>query len=157
MEQHIIDFEERIEKLLESVRKEREEAINIIRKLVKSTFDPMSQQVVNTKMYGSMASDLAIDSSDVDLAVIGLSFKGDKNKQISLMKKLYEKLRLVKCKQEVELVETASVPVIKLKMDLEMISEQLEKLTEYSQQSRRVKIDPVLRYLGIDITFEDMS
>jgi len=33
-------------------------------------------------MYGSMASSLAIDSSDVDLAVVGLDFKGNRDKQI---------------------------------------------------------------------------
>lgn len=32
------------------------------------------------KMYGSMASGLAIDSSDVDLAITGLAFKGNRER-----------------------------------------------------------------------------
>lgn len=36
-------------------------------------------------MYGSMASGLAIDSSDVDLAVTGLDFKGNRDLHIKEM------------------------------------------------------------------------
>lgn len=37
-----------------------------------------------------MASNLAIDSSDVDLAVVGLNFRGDKDLMIKEMRKLYD-------------------------------------------------------------------
>lgn len=43
-------------------------------------------------MYGSMASNLAIDSSDVDLAVVGLDFKGSRESQVVEMWKLHEAL-----------------------------------------------------------------
>jgi predicted nucleotidyltransferase len=49
-------------------------------------------------MYGSMASSLAIDSSDVDLAVVGLDFKGNRDTQIKEMRKLSENLKhFMKC------------------------------------------------------------
>lgn len=46
-------------------------------------------------MYGSMASSLAIDSSDLDLAVVGLEFNGNRDMQIREMRKLLEDLRLI--------------------------------------------------------------
>lgn len=42
------------------------------------------------KIYGSMASGLAIDSSDIDLAVIGLNFHGNRDKHILEMNLLKE-------------------------------------------------------------------
>jgi DNA polymerase sigma len=41
-------------------------------------------------MYGSMASDLAIDSSDVDLSIIGLNFNGNKELMIKEMRFFFE-------------------------------------------------------------------
>jgi predicted nucleotidyltransferase len=39
-------------------------------------------------MYGSMASGLAIDSSDVDLAVTGLNFNGNRELHLKEMNQL---------------------------------------------------------------------
>ena len=83
MSEQMLKFEQQMEKKLESVRKERETAIGIITSIVKELFNNHeNQNFVSTKMYGSMASSLAIDSSDVDLAVVGLDFKGNRDKQI---------------------------------------------------------------------------
>lgn len=81
-----------IEKSLESVRKERQNAITTIEGIVKETYkNQYSQQngsYVGIKMYGSMASGLAIEQSDVDLAVVGLNLQGNKELQIWEMRKL---------------------------------------------------------------------
>jgi len=86
-----------VEKKLESVRKERESAISIIESLIKKTYNEngryyhlANNNFVGIRMYGSMASGLAIDSSDVDLAVTGLDFKGNKDSQLKEMRQLYE-------------------------------------------------------------------
>lgn len=52
-----------IELKLESVRKEREVAINIIESIIKETYNKGSihNNYVGIKMYGSMASKLAIE------------------------------------------------------------------------------------------------
>jgi DNA polymerase sigma len=71
-----------VEKKLESVRKERETAISILESIIKQTYNNNSNQdgfsrggfYVGVKMYGSMATKLAIEQSDVDLAVVGLNF-----------------------------------------------------------------------------------
>ena len=52
---------------LDSVRKEREHMILIIDRAIRSQFSNIS-----VKQYGSQANMLALDSSDVDLAVTGL-------------------------------------------------------------------------------------
>ena len=49
------------------------------------TFKNLTNSIVSVKMYGSMASGLAIDTSDIDLAVTGINFDGDREKIISYM------------------------------------------------------------------------
>jgi DNA polymerase sigma len=81
------------------VRKEREGAISIIEGIVKKNYNEFNQNnqynmsnnsFVGVKMYGSMASGLAIDSSDVDLSVTGIDFKGNRESLICEMRSLYE-------------------------------------------------------------------
>ena len=80
---------QRFEWKLDSVRKERESVIVMIENIVKQIFDKNQQHTSRTKnqsvivpvgikQYGSQASFLAVDSSDVDLAVTGLKIGGDK-------------------------------------------------------------------------------
>jgi DNA polymerase sigma len=80
LREQMIKFQKDVERKLDSVRKERETAINIISKLVQDTYNNshFHNNFVTVKPYGSMASNLAIDSSDVDLAVVGLDLKGSR-------------------------------------------------------------------------------
>ena len=68
------------------MRKEREAAIAIIDNAVKTVFEKQQTSQargygpvipVGIKQYGSQASSLAVDSSDVDLAVTVLKLNGD--------------------------------------------------------------------------------
>ena len=52
-------------------------------------------------MYGSMASGFAIDSSDVDLSVTGIDFKGNRESLIYEMRSLYEQLEFLKSKTSI--------------------------------------------------------
>lgn len=80
------------------------------------------------KSYGSMTSNLAIDSSDVDLAIVGFDFKEDKEAMIKEMRQLFCRLHITySWKQDLEFIDSATVPVIKLKVDLEKISRWIEK------------------------------
>jgi predicted nucleotidyltransferase len=51
---------------------------------------------VGIKQYGSQASFLAVDSSDVDLAVTGLKIGGDKTSQVREMRRLFVALTALK-------------------------------------------------------------
>lgn len=105
-------------------------------------------------MYGSMATGLAIDSSDMDLLVQGLFSSTSLNSAdpsknmlyprftvversilVEQMKRLFRELTnmdsdnngvkmLKECLQDVKIIETASVPVIKLVIDLQKIRDQ---------------------------------
>lgn len=49
--------------------------IEDLRNIVKGSYQKGYNSLsVNTRIYGSMASGLAIEQSDVDLAVVGLDF-----------------------------------------------------------------------------------
>lgn len=168
LDNQIVNMVKETERKLQSVLKEREYVINSIHTYVKETFKSSFNQfnlgnssVIGIKLYGSMASGLAIEQSDVDLAVVGLDLKGNKDLQIHLMKKLCDNLELfMKTYSTIKFIDTATVPVIKLQVDLQKISKNINKyqmsLTG-SSDKQVIEIDQTMRYLGIDITFEDSS
>lgn len=120
-------YQKQIEKRLESVRKERENAIQIIRNIVNSMYKDERNSVA-VRLYGSMASNLSIETSDVDLAVVGLDFQGSKERQIDEMKRLVEQISLImKNSTKAKLIDTATVPVIKLEIDLVEIAKKQER------------------------------
>jgi len=65
------------------------------------------------------------------------------------MQRLVNKLGLLHCKHKLQFIDTASVPVIKLEIDL-------QKIRDAKQRSRRETVPEKMKVLGIDITFEDM-
>jgi len=72
-------------------------------------------------MYGSMKTGLAIDSSDMDVLVSGIFGKNgpiDRPYLISQMNVLHKKLNSVYCLESNSLIETATVPVIKIVINL---------------------------------------
>lgn len=118
---------------LDSVRKERESVIDCIEGFVKEVFEPKRGErqhgpivPIGVKQYGSQASFLAVDSSDVDLAVTGLKLGGDIDTQIREMRKLYLHLEDRKSEgfiKRCDIIESASVPLIKLQVNLQVIQE----------------------------------
>jgi len=63
-----------IDKLKDSVRKEREAFISIVEARVKDTFsNKYGNGYVGIKIFGSMATHLAIETSDIDLVVTGIN------------------------------------------------------------------------------------
>ena len=63
-----------IEQLRDSVHKERQGLISVIEATVKETFSNKNGNgYVGIKTYGSIATDLAIETSDVDLVVTGIN------------------------------------------------------------------------------------
>ena len=65
--------------------------IHLIERIVHKLFSKNKQTTVALKQYGSQASSLAVDQSDVDLAVTGLKIL-DSDQQISQMRKLFDYL-----------------------------------------------------------------
>ena len=124
---------------------------------------------VGVKQYGSQASFLAVDSSDVDLAVTGLKLGGDINTHIGEMRKLYFHLEDKKSESFIkrcEIIESASVPLIKLQVNLQVIQEinrnksillaQKEGIEDFKPDPL-VQLDDSMLILHIDITFDDYN
>ena len=68
-------------------------------------------------MYGSMATGLAIDSSDMDVLVSGVFNQDgliDRMNLIEQMKRLHKHLNKLYCLESNSIIETATVPVIKI-------------------------------------------
>lgn len=89
-----------IDLLKDSVRKERQGFISIVETIVKNTFtNRYGNGFVGIKIFGSMATELAIESSDVDLVVTGINSiqgrdpqYGGKNQLLKMMQKLFDNL-----------------------------------------------------------------
>ena len=63
-----------IDQLKDSVRKERQGFISNVLSIVKETFsNKYGNGCVGLKIFGSMATELAIETSDVDLVVTGIN------------------------------------------------------------------------------------
>ena len=81
---------------------------------------------IGIKQYGSQASSLAVDSSDVDLAVTGLKLNADIDIHIREMRKLFEFLKTKRAHgwiKKLEIIDSATVPLIKMQVDLQVIQE----------------------------------
>jgi DNA polymerase sigma len=67
-----------IDLMKDSVRKERQGFISIVENIVKNTFsNKYGNGYVGIKIFGSMATELAIETSDVDLVVTGINSFGN--------------------------------------------------------------------------------
>jgi predicted nucleotidyltransferase len=140
---------------LNNVERERNEAISIIRNLVRQAY-PEHQYLhtrIGVTLYGSMASGLAIDKSDIDLAVTGHSFHGNKDTQVTIMYLLVKRLEVLSCKNTLQFIESATIPVIKMELDLQKIREMMRP--QYNKKEMNI-IPEHMRFIGLDLTFEDM-
>ena len=91
-----------IDMLKDSVRREREGFIKIVEQMVKDAFSNRDGNgYVGIKMFGSMVTDLAIETSDVDLVVTGINTSHvagakeiipPKEHVLRIMQKLYDKI-----------------------------------------------------------------
>lgn len=141
---------------------------------------------VGTKIFGSIATDLAIETSDVDLVVTGVKIHEDRNKRTQVTK-ILQRLTdtLMPLKEEGQLhqinfIATATIPIIKLVADLEVINQiQMEKAIDRAKKDHQKKnpssedsivaldfqqlgidaknIDPKMRFLKVDISVDEVG
>ena len=78
------------------------------------------------KIFGSLITGLALESSDMDMAVTGLEIS-DRTTLIDDMHTLTRALDDWDLVQELKSIETASIPVIKAKIDLKQIRKLLRE------------------------------
>lgn len=137
-----------IDQLKDSVRKERQGFISIVESIVRDTFtNKYGNGYVGIKMFGSMATELAIETSDVDLVVTGISSSGgshghnqSRNHILKMMQKLFDNLKFLKDKGQIfkmKFIQSATVPVVKLVVDLQVINQrQIERAIAEAKRDR---------------------
>eukprot|EP00344_Euplotes_crassus_P008154 CAMPEP_0197001480 /NCGR_PEP_ID=MMETSP1380-20130617/6171_1 /TAXON_ID=5936 /ORGANISM="Euplotes crassus, Strain CT5" /LENGTH=275 /DNA_ID=CAMNT_0042419165 /DNA_START=110 /DNA_END=934 /DNA_ORIENTATION=+ len=98
-------------------------------------------------MFGSLTTGLALESSDMDLVITGLKIQ-DRDDVIAHIRILQSYFKKFEYFTKVNSLESASFPIIKLEADL-------QKVRDEESQKNSLAVDPKMRYLQIDITFED--
>ena len=101
---------------------ERTHVLTRLQALAERTFPHDHPKI---ELFGSLITGLALESSDMDLAVVGLEI-GDRYAMIEDLKKLSTILQ-IEFKGSIDTfkaIETASIPVIKMKVDLVRLRDQ---------------------------------
>jgi DNA polymerase sigma len=88
------------------------------------------------KQFGSLITGLALESSDMDMAVTNL-FLPDREKMIENLDLFAENLRKWEMIQDLNAISTASIPVIKATVDLNQLREvEISKLSPKHHSSK---------------------
>ena len=91
-----------------------------MKELIESAIDFEKDVTVKTYEYGSIQQEIAIDTSDMDIAVLGFSCQNNKDLLVKLQNQIYSSiLKLGNSIVYINNITTASVPVIKLKVKLD--------------------------------------
>lgn len=109
----------------------------MIQRVVRDTFPELS---LRFDVYGSMATKLAIDSSDMDIAIYGIQPEA----RCSALQQLHTKLNECKSVTNNLLILTASVPVVKLELSFAGLAEDLKISEVKFGKIKSIKIDIVL-------------
>ena len=152
----IIKYETKVITLLNHGMKFHDYCITEIKRLIQETLNFSNDYII--EVYGSYATGLMIEASDIDIK-IKLN-KGTKADLDSFFKKVCEKLENEKKFDEINPIETASVPVIKLllskekfikgKTDLENSYKQFKELSLFKHYLFDIN---ELTKFKIDVTF----
>jgi DNA polymerase sigma len=97
------------------------------------------------KMFGSLMTGLALETSDMDVAVTGLRIE-DRMAMIDDLHALEHEIKKWPIVKDLKAIDTASIPVIKANLSMKAIAK--EMLKAFSEDM--VDVD-----LPIDITFDD--
>lgn len=92
------------------MKPERDFLLAKLQDIAKHQFDKENPRIV---LFGSLVTGLALESSDMDIAVTGLQIN-DRFKMIEDLNKLARGLQEWQCLSSFKSIETASIPVIKM-------------------------------------------
>ena len=116
-DEHILNHTAAISAKIKSFEAERTYVHNRIESLARTQLN--CERIV-VKDFGSLITGLALESSDMDMAITGLEIS-DRTTLIEDMHTLTSALDVWDLIQDLKLIETASIPVIKAKIDLREI------------------------------------
>ena len=96
------------------------------------------------KMFGSLMTGLALETSDMDIAVTGLRIE-DRMAMIDDLHALESQVMKWPLVKDLKAIDTASIPVIKAQLSLKSVAEEMGKTYNHHVDAE----------LPIDITFDD--
>ena len=177
---YVHDFYTVLEAQIEAVKNDQVFKLLKAQKLREIAFDMIKSKIMNlyaekgksrssgdrvkvkVEKYGSMATGLAIDSSDLDILVHDFIDQNSprfrqlsREQLIDEMKILHTELSDLFSIQASHLIESASVPVIKMQMDLTQILEREKAKKGSSIDINLDELDEETRILNIDITLDE--
>ena len=152
----IIKYETKVITLLNHGMKIQDFCITEIKRLIQETLNFSNDYII--EVYGSYATGLMIEASDIDIK-IKLN-KGTKSDLDSFFKKVCEKLEHEKKFDEINPIETASVPVIKLLLNKEKFVKGKSELENCYKQFKELSLFKhyifdinELTKIKVDVTF----
>jgi predicted nucleotidyltransferase len=177
LDAQILKLKQDQEVKLQKTQRLRDIAFSVVRDQIKGVYRRKKsgdggaaeayQENIKVEVYGSMATGLAIDSSDLDILVSDFidqtspRFKGlTRQELIGEMQMIHQALNDIFALRTNTLIESASVPVIKLQINLVKLYErelQKEATTEksFGLGLQEIIDDEELRVLNIDITLNE--
>jgi len=116
--------------------------LNMLQAMANKAF-PGSKPVL--KLFGSIMTGLALETSDMDIAVTGLRIE-DRMAMIDDLHALEDEIKKWPIIKDLKAIDTASIPVIKANLSMRAVAKEMLK----AFADDMVDID-----LPIDITFDD--
>ena len=121
---------------------QRKYVLDMLQEMANRAF-PGSKPVL--KIFGSLMTELALETSDMDIAVTGLRIE-DKDAMIDDLHALEDEIKKWPFVKDLNAIHTSSIPVIKANLSKNAISKKM--LKSFSE-------DMVDTDLPIDITYDD--
>jgi DNA polymerase sigma len=133
----LLQLTKTIDDALDEAAQARQHCFDLIRNLATNTFPELA---LSFDVYGSMTTKLAIDSSDMDIAIYGIQQEA----RTAALQELSDKLKQYKCVRHNQPILTASVPVVKLELSFAELAEDLKIPEVRFGKIKSIKIDLVI-------------
>jgi DNA polymerase sigma len=109
--------------MLADAEPKRTSIFEILKDTARKTFE---SRKLDFEVYGSMATGLAIDTSDLDISIAGAYTRtsnpiDDRKNLVAALASLHQNLNAIDCIRTNQFISTASIPVIKLLVDFEKL------------------------------------
>ena len=142
----VLKIQSKVETRLSQIEEFKEATFSRIQQITKQTFADATN--IDFQIYGSMATKLAIDTSDMDIAVYGVipaekiaQSLNPKELIVYAMEQLNIQFEAIDWIVNNRVIGTASVPVIKLEIDLVKLAKTISNPTTQECSIKTMKID----------------
>ena len=135
----------------------RTKAYENLLELARMTYSEVPKENIEFRIYGSMVTKLAIDTSDMDISIDGVidakklaESDNPRHMTVSTMERIHERLNALEWVEVNHLISTATIPIIKLVINLEKLDKQERKLQGSKAENAE---ELVIKTMKIDLNF----